>query len=160
MNNFLSFLADNLAYVLIFAGLIIVLGVIILTLCLKKTNQDKKDNNQVEENVIPEGCEVKSIKNTTQEVEEEKEIKVANDDNVKDEEEVKEDAKEEVKHEVYRVKYDKMKGDWVVKKDGATRAYRRFATKEEASKFAKTLTKEKGLVVSVHKKNGKFQKQK
>ncbi len=159
MNNFLSFLADNLAYVLIFAGLIIVLGVIILTLCLKKTNQDKKDNNKDEENVIPEGREVKSVKNTTQEVEEEKEIKVANDDNVKDEE-VKEDAKEEVKHEVYRVKYDKMKGDWVVKKDGATRAYRRFATKEEASKFAKTLTKEKGLVVSVHKKNGKFQKQK
>lgn len=58
----------------------------------------------------------------------------------------------------YRVKYDKDKKDWVVKKDGASRATRRFSTKSEATKYANGLSKGNGSKLSVHKKNGQFQK--
>lgn len=58
----------------------------------------------------------------------------------------------------YRVTYDKEQQNWVVKMDGATRASKRCATKEEALKVAKELAKKKDSHLSVHKKDGKFQK--
>ena len=60
--------------------------------------------------------------------------------------------------EKYRVTYDKDKKDWVVKKDGAQRATKRFATKEEATAFAKEIAKNHDSGLAIHKKNGKFQK--
>ena len=60
--------------------------------------------------------------------------------------------------ERYRVTYDKDKKDWVVKKDGAQRATKRFATKEEATAFDKEIAKNHDSSLSIHKKNGKFQK--
>lgn len=61
--------------------------------------------------------------------------------------------------ETYRIVYDKEQKNWVVKIDGGERASRRCATKEEALKVAKDLAKKKDADLSVHKKNGKFQKQ-
>ena len=60
--------------------------------------------------------------------------------------------------EKYRVTYDKDKQDWVVKKDGAQKANKRFATKEEATEYAKDLAKRNNASVVLHKKDGKFQK--
>ena len=51
-----------------------------------------------------------------------------------------------------------MQKDWVIKKDGASRATKRVATKEEALKIAKQLSVSHDANVSVHKKDGKFQK--
>ena len=61
--------------------------------------------------------------------------------------------------ETYRVVYDKEQKNWIVKIDGGERASRRCETKEEALKVAKDLAKKKDADLSVHKKNGKFQKQ-
>ena len=60
--------------------------------------------------------------------------------------------------EKYRVTYDKEKKDWVVKKDGAQRATKRFPTKEEATEFAKEIAKKNDTSLAIHKKDGKFQK--
>ena len=60
--------------------------------------------------------------------------------------------------ERYRVVYDKENKNWIVRVDGGKRASRRCATKEEALKVAKDLAKKKDADLSVHKKNGKFQK--
>ena len=54
---------------------------------------------------------------------------------------------------------DKEQKNWIVKIDGGERASKRCATKEEALKVAKDLAKKKDADLSVHKKNGKFQKQ-
>ena len=62
--------------------------------------------------------------------------------------------------ETYRVVYDKEEKNWVVRIDGGKRASRRCATKAEALEVAKDLAKKKDADLSVHKKNGKFQKQK
>lgn len=58
----------------------------------------------------------------------------------------------------YKVLYDKVKKDWVVKKEGATRAVKRCKTKEEAIEFAKKCTIDAELGLTFHKKDGKFQK--
>jgi len=58
----------------------------------------------------------------------------------------------------YKVLYDKVKKDWVVKKEGATRAAKRCATKEEAIEYAKECTVNAELGLTFHKKDGKFQK--
>ena len=95
-----------------------------------------------------------------QESEEQEEV---SESDVKEEksEEVKEAQPEISKKEKlnrYRVTYDKTMQNWVVKMDGATRASKRCATKEEALKVAKELAKKKDSKLSVHKKDGKFQK--
>ena len=59
----------------------------------------------------------------------------------------------------YTVKFDKEKNDWVILKSGSERAIRRCKTKEEALKVAKTLSENSDVPLTVHKKNGKFQKQ-
>ena len=56
--------------------------------------------------------------------------------------------------------YDKEQRNWIVKIDGGQKASRRCNTKAEAEKIAKDLAKKKDANLSVHKKNGKFQKQK
>lgn len=61
-------------------------------------------------------------------------------------------------NETYRVVYDKEQKNWIVRIDGGQRASKRCATKEEALKVAKDLAKKKDADLSVHKKNGKFQK--
>ena len=79
----------------------------------------------------------------------------------KEEETVKTEEKEDSKKEKlnrYRVTFDKEQGNWVVKMDGGDRASRRCATKEEALKVAKELAEKKDASLSVHKKDGKFQK--
>ena len=63
-------------------------------------------------------------------------------------------------NETYRVVYDKEQRNWIVKIDGGQRASKRCATKAEALEVAKSLAKKKDADLSVHKKNGKFQKQK
>lgn len=69
-----------------------------------------------------------------------------------------EEKKEKDINETYRVVYDKEQKNWIVRIDGGQRASRRCATKEEALKVAKDLAKKKDADLSVHKKNGKFQK--
>ena len=59
------------------------------------------------------------------------EAKVSEEQNVESENTENKGATKMV--ERYRVTYDKDKKDWVVKKDGAQRATKRFATKEEAT---------------------------
>ena len=59
----------------------------------------------------------------------------------------------------YTVKFDKEKNDWVILKSGFERAVRRCKTKDEALKTAKTLSENGDIPMTVHKKNGKFQKQ-
>ena len=71
------------------------------------------------------------------------------------EKKVEEEKDENVR---YRVVYDKEQKNWIVKIDGGERASKRCATKEEAMKVAKDLAKKKDANLSVHKKNGKFQK--
>jgi len=69
--------------------------------------------------------------------------------------------KEEVKKSAvkYTVKFDKEKKDWVILKSGSERAIRRCKTKEEALKTAKIFSEHGDVPLTVHKKNGKFQKQ-
>lgn len=45
-------------------------------------------------------------------------------------------------------------GGWRVKKYGAKRALRSYATKPPAVAFAKTYAKEKGLTLYIHKRDG------
>lgn len=59
----------------------------------------------------------------------------------------------------YTVKYDRAKGNWIVVKNGNSRPTRRVATKAEALAIAKELADASGATLSVHKKDGKFQKQ-
>ena len=68
--------------------------------------------------------------------------------------------KEEVKKSAvkYTVKFDKEKKDWVILKSGSERAIRRCKTKDEAMKTAKTLSDNADIPLTVHKKNGQFQK--
>ena len=68
-------------------------------------------------------------------------------------------SEKETTFERYRVTYDKEKANWVVKKDGGMRATKRFRTKQEALDYVEGLCDRKGASLSVHKKNGKFQKQ-
>lgn len=63
-------------------------------------------------------------------------------------------------NQTYRIVYDKEQKDWIVRIDGGKRASRRCKTKAEALEVAKELAKKKDADLSVHKKNGRFQKQK
>ena len=58
----------------------------------------------------------------------------------------------------YKVLFDKVKKEWVVKKEGATRATKRCKTKEEAIEFAKKCTIDAEIGSTFHQKDGKFQK--
>ncbi|MGE0015628.1 MAG: DUF2188 domain-containing protein [Candidatus Methanomethylophilaceae archaeon] len=61
----------------------------------------------------------------------------------------------------YRIVRDKEKNKWRVKADGAKRAIGYYNTKVEAEQKVKELkAKNKEAKVSVHKMDGKFQKQK
>lgn len=65
---------------------------------------------------------------------------------------------EEKKSSVYRVVYDKEKGFWQIKRDGAKRVIDSKRTKEEALARVKELSESQDVGFVVHKKDGKFQK--
>ena len=65
---------------------------------------------------------------------------------------------EKAKAQKYMVIYDKESKLWVVKKTGAQRASKKFQTKAQAFKFAERISGEKGMSLTVKKKNGQFQK--
>ena len=48
-------------------------------------------------------------------------------------------------------------GGWSVTRGGATRASRRFETKEEAISWGRSLSKRKGTVFAIHKRDGTVQ---
>lgn len=58
----------------------------------------------------------------------------------------------------YTVKYDRAKMNWIIVKEGNERPTRRVATKSEAMQVARELSKKHDAALSVHKKDGKFQK--
>lgn len=58
----------------------------------------------------------------------------------------------------YRVIYDMSEKVWLIKKDGAKRVIRKVSTKAEATKIAKELSENQNLNLTIHKKDGKFQK--
>ena len=58
----------------------------------------------------------------------------------------------------YRVIYDMSEKVWLIKKDGAKRVIRKVSTKAEATKIAKELSEDQNLNLTIHKKDGKFQK--
>ncbi len=59
----------------------------------------------------------------------------------------------------YTVKYDRDKGNWIILKAGNSRPTRRVATKAEALSIARELAGKSDAALTVHKKDGKFQKQ-
>lgn len=69
------------------------------------------------------------------------------------------DSKAKSKSKTYRITHDKDENKWRVKADGAERSIGYFNTKAEAEQKVKDLkAKNKDAKVSVHKKDGKFQK--
>ena len=73
-------------------------------------------------------------------------------------EEAKAESADKAKTQKYMVTYDKESKLWVVKKTGAQRASKKFETKAQAFKFAERISGEKGMSLTVKKKNGQFQK--
>jgi len=59
---------------------------------------------------------------------------------------------------LYRLSFDKEAKEWVIYRDRSERASGRFATKAEAEKRLKELSKNQDAKTIVHKKDGKFQK--
>ena len=55
---------------------------------------------------------------------------------------------------------DKEEKVWKLRKDGAKRVIKNFATKAEALEYAKDLSERNDMGLTVHKKDGKFQKKK
>ena len=58
----------------------------------------------------------------------------------------------------YRVIYNQEDKCWDIKKDGAKRVIRKVKTKAEALDIVEHLAEKQNLSVTVHKKDGKFQK--
>ncbi len=48
-------------------------------------------------------------------------------------------------------------GGWKVKKGGSTKSSRNFERKEDAVEYAKSVAKNQGSELVIHKKNGKIQ---
>ena len=123
-----------------------------------KAEEPKKEVKKQQE--VKETKKKKETKNQEKIEEETKEKKQMKKEEKKPVKKVEPKKVEEKKEsETYRVVYDKEQKNWIVKIDGGERASRRCATKEEALKVAKDLAKKKDADLSVHKKNGKFQKQ-
>ena len=59
---------------------------------------------------------------------------------------------------LYRLVHDKEAREWVIYRDKSERASGRFATKDEAMKRLKELSKNQEVGCIVHKKDGKWQK--
>lgn len=141
----------------------------------QKAKKDSKENdNQKDiEKIIAESAEKEEPKKPEKQVKQANEKKVEKSQNKEPKQQLatektkengesmkKAEAKVEKDESVtYRVVYDKEQRNWIVRIDGGERASKRCATKEEAMKVAKDLAKKKDADLSVHKKNGKFQKQ-
>lgn len=78
-------------------------------------------------------------------------------DNIEDDDEINDREKVNIVSK-YKVLYDKVKKEWVVKKEGTTRAVKRFKDREDAILFAKKCTIDSDLGTTFHQKDGKFQK--
>ena len=115
----------------------------------EEQTEEVKDNQPKEQSEVEENKQVEE-----QPKEEQPQEKTTKEEPKKEETEIS--KKERLNR--YRVTYDKEQENWVVKMDGAERASRRCATKEEALKVAKELAEKKDASLSVHKKDGKFQK--
>lgn len=111
-------------------------------------SEDKKDKAEPKDKKNEKTTQKKSAKANVEKVE------VA-----KDAQKQENDDETVTGEQTYRVVYDKNQKNWVVKIDGGKRASKRCATKAEALEVAKTLAKKKDADLSIHKKNGKFQKQ-
>ena len=175
MLEFLKNLPDYVYYIVGAVVAIIIMLIIILS-AKKACNKSKTcengncdcHNHSSSEKAEPvvesvaENSEAQANEKTQSEEEnEEKQLAESEVEQEPQEEKVKEEQPEISKKEKlnrYRVTYDKARQNWVVKMDGATRASKRCATKEEALKIAKELAKKKDSKLSVHKKDGKFQK--
>lgn len=68
------------------------------------------------------------------------------------------ETEEKVKAQKYMITYDKEEKLWVVKKTNAKKASKKFKTKAEAYLYAERLSEERGMALTVKKKDGKFQK--
>lgn len=75
-----------------------------------------------------------------------------------DEEEYDNEYGDETSDVKVTLKYDRIKMNWVIYRSDTTRAYRRFATKQEALVIAKDLARRLHAQLVVHKRDGKFQK--
>ena len=95
---------------------------------------------------------------TTKKVEEKAEESVV-EEGEKSVDETTEEKKSKGPHN-YRVVYDKEEKVWKLRKDGAKRVIKSFATKAEALEYAKDLSERNDMGLTVHKKDGKFQKKK
>lgn len=97
----------------------------------------------------PSGGQSAPVRSTPKRAEEPEEIEVVN-----------EDEKDEVKrnNSRYRVSFDRETSTWIVKKSDNQRVTRRVKTKKEALEIAKELCKHQDMNLTVHKKDGKFQK--
>ena len=97
----------------------------------------------------PSGGQSAPVCSTPKRAEEPEEIEVVN-----------EDEKDEVKrnNSRYRVSFDRETSTWIVKKSDNQRVTRRVKTKKEALEIAKELCKHQDMNLTVHKKDGKFQK--
>ncbi len=71
----------------------------------------------------------------------------------------KSNTKRKIENFCYRVVYDSERRMWAIKKDGAKRVIKRLPTKAEALSLAKELSETQNFNLTVHKKDGKFQKQ-
>lgn len=126
----------------------------------KEAKDEKSSDNKTEESTekVAEDNENKEAeKEPAEENKTTEKVEVISDEEVVVEE--VEETKEGKKSNKYRVIYSKEQKCWIVRMDGGKRASRLCATKEEALKVAKDLAKKKDANLSVHKKNGKFQKQ-
>ena len=99
-----------------------------------------------------------AVTKTTKKVEEKAEESVV-EEGEKSVDETTEEKKSKGPHN-YRVVYDKEEKIWKLRKDGAKRVIKSFATKAEALEYAKDLSERNDMGLTVHKKDGKFQKKK
>ena len=154
----------------VFIGLVIVFAIILFSGNGKKSEEKveklepKKEAEKKPEEVKAEPAEEPKVLSKKEEkpadkkASSKKPAKAINEE-PKEEKKEEEEVEEKEENQTYRIVYDKEQKNWIVRIDGGKRASRRCKTKEEALKVAKELAKKKDADLSIHKKNGKFQKQ-
>lgn len=118
----------------------------------KETKQTKQEEIEKEQKVE---VEKKTVKSKSQTKTEKLPKNSAKQEKVEDK---KSNSQEKTSKGSYRVIYDMSEKVWLIKKDGAKRVIRKVATKVEATKIAKELSENQNLNLTIHKKDGKFQK--
>ena len=131
-------------------ALVVLIALLIIIKSRSKYNKKLKhevlkNNNQTDNQIKEEQKQEQSIKKETNQ----KTLKVV---------EEQQNQNEKPKIEKYMITYNKEEKLWVVKKTGAKRASKKFKTKAEAVVYAQRISEEKGMALTVKKKDGKFQK--